>query len=78
MMPLIVEYPKMDFESILLELNFKKVEEKEILEQLPVLIDKFNEESDNPTDLKRKNWVMGQIRQLALGNMNLTELSKRI
>ena len=78
MLPEMLEHPKMDFDSILREMNFKKVKEREILSQLPVLSRRFAKECYTPTELKKKNWVMGQIRKRALGNVNLTDLSKKI
>ncbi len=78
MLPLILEYPKMDFDSILQELNFKKVKEDHIMAQIPILEDKFKQECRQNEEAKKKNWIMGQIRAMAIGNMNLTELSKKI
>jgi len=78
MLPEMVLHPKMDFESILLEMKFKKVKEKTILDSIPVLIEKFNRESKRKDPSDRVNWVMGQLRKRALGNMDLNELSKKI
>ncbi len=78
MLPFMLDHPKMDFDSILLEMNFKKISSEEIVEQIPTLVEKFNKECSHPTDLKKNNWVMGQIRNSAIGNMSLTELSKTI
>jgi glutamyl-tRNA(Gln) amidotransferase subunit E len=78
MLPEIVLHPKMDFESILLEMKFKKVNEKDILDSIPVLIEKFNNESKKKDPIDRVNWVMGQLRKRALGNLDLKELSKKI
>ena len=50
-----------------------------VLSKLPLLHDKFAEGKDDDiseTDLK--NWVMGRLRNIAMGNVNLTELSKEI
>ena len=77
MLPVMLKYPKMDFESILLEMNFKKVGKREILDEISILNDKFKD-NNNPDDKQRINWVMGQLRKLAIGNMNLTELSKKV
>ena len=73
------EHPQMDFDSILTSINFKKYSMDEITSKLPVLYEKFMEGKDgavSETDLK--NWVMGRLRNIALGNVNLTELSKEI
>ncbi|MFK5856878.1 MAG: Glu-tRNA(Gln) amidotransferase subunit GatE [Bacteroidota bacterium] len=73
------EHPQMDFESILTSINFKKYSLKEITSKLPLLYEKFQESKVKvESDIKRKNWVMGMLRNIALGNVNLTELSKEI
>lgn len=78
MLPELVEHPKMDFESILMEMKFKKVNEKVITDSIPVLKEKFNKESQKKDANDCTNWVMGQLRRRALGNVNLSELSKKV
>lgn len=78
MLPIILEYPKMDFESIMSELNFRKVKPSEILDKAEILNEKFEQENKIPDEKKRINWVMGQLRSLAIGNMDLKELSEKI
>ncbi|NOX86638.1 MAG: Glu-tRNA(Gln) amidotransferase subunit GatE [Chlorobi bacterium] len=78
MLPVLMQNAKMDFESILNSLKFKRVSAEIILEQIPVLNEKFGNNHKNGNEISRKNWVMGQLRGVAIGNMNLTELSKKI
>lgn len=78
MLPLLLEYPKMDFESILDEMQFKKVPKKEILDKIPFLVDKYNAENGFAKEKNKINWVMGQLRNLAVGNMDLSSLSEKI
>jgi len=52
--------------------------EKTILDSIPVLKEKFNRESIKKDSTDRVNWVMGQLRKRALGNIDLSELSKEI
>ncbi len=74
-----IEHPKMDFESILTSINFKKYSKNEIVSKLPLLFEKFKENHNgDASERKLKNWVMGQLRKIAFGNVNLTELSKDI
>ncbi|MBC8321696.1 MAG: Glu-tRNA(Gln) amidotransferase subunit GatE [Bacteroidetes bacterium] len=73
-----IEHPKMDFESILTSINFKKYSKEAILSKLPVLYDKFSVGNDHICETNRKRWVMGRLRNLAIGNIELTELSKEI
>ena len=78
MLPILVRHPKMDFESVLQEMKFKKVKKKTILDSIPVLKEKFNWESIKKDSTDQLNWIMGQIRKRALGNIDLSELSKEI
>lgn len=71
------EHPKMDFESILLSINFKKIDPKVIIAKLPVLMTKFAEGKTEISKPDMRDWVMGQVRKQALGNMDLNELSKQ-
>lgn len=78
MLPIILEYPRLDFESILNEMNFKKVEPSEILDKIPVLNAKFSRENKLQNEKNRVNWIMGQLRSLAMGNMDMKALSEKI
>jgi len=78
MLPVLLQNAKMDFESILNTMKFKRIKPEVILEQIPVLTEKFENDHKNGGDINRKNWVMGQLRSVATGNMNLTELSKNL
>lgn len=73
-----IEHPQMDFESILTSINFKKHSKEEIISKLPLLYDKFEEGKDIIFETDLKNWVMGRLRNIAIGNVDLTELSKEI
>jgi len=71
-------HPKMVFESILTTVGFKKKSEQEILAGLPVLSAKFDEIRTSPSENAKVDWIMGRLRPLALGNMNLSELRSRV
>jgi len=75
---ILMDYPKMDFTSILTSLKFKKRTREELLAPVSFLIGKFREirKSDNPE--VTLNWLMGQIRSQTLGNIPLNEYSKMI
>jgi glutamyl-tRNA(Gln) amidotransferase subunit E len=72
------QHPKMDFESILITLNFKEVAREEILAKVPFLIKKYKEIRTSPDDSAGLRWVMGNLNKLATGNIPLRELSKEI
>jgi glutamyl-tRNA(Gln) amidotransferase subunit E len=73
-----MDYPKMDFTSILTSLKFKKRTRDELLAPVSFLIGKFREirKSENPA--VTLNWLMGQIRNQALGNIPLDDYSRLI
>ena len=75
---ILMDYPKMDFTSILTSLKFKKRTQEELLAPVSFLIGKFREirKSDQPD--VTLNWLMGQIRNQALGNIPLNEYSQLI
>lgn len=78
MLPIWYQHPRMDFESVLTQLKFKRIPPEDILLKVPFLKEKFsaNRRSSDAEDLK--NWVMGQLIPSAVGNIDLTELAGRI
>lgn len=74
MMPIIYEHPLMDFESVLTTIHFKKKTKEEIIAPIDFLKEKFKETCKGYTMENETNWVMGQIRKHAIGNMSLKEL----
>jgi glutamyl-tRNA(Gln) amidotransferase subunit E len=78
MMPVVYQYPRMDFESILGAIEFRSVSEKEILSHISMLKEKFKEVSPSKENTAMILWVMGQLRPLALGNMDLAKLREKV
>jgi len=78
MIPVIYRYPKMDFESVLTTIQFKKVPQRTILEQIVFLKKKFKGIRTSEKEEAKVNWIMGELRKAALGNIPLAELRKRI
>jgi glutamyl-tRNA(Gln) amidotransferase subunit E len=78
MLPVVYQYPNMDFESVLTTVNYRPVEEEEILSNIPILMEKFLEISKLKQTPAMILWVMGELRPLALGNMELKELKEKI
>jgi glutamyl-tRNA(Gln) amidotransferase subunit E len=78
MLKVLYHYPKMDFESILNTIKFKKYSEEEIVSKIPFLKDKFAGVSRNPNPVKMKDWVMGQLLPVAMGNISLSHLAEII
>ena len=78
MLPLVYQYPKMDFDSVLTSIKFKRIPKEQILSQIPFLKKKFAEIRHSKSNGVEKDWIMGQIRKVSEGNVNLTELSGEV
>lgn len=78
LLPIIYQHPKMDFDSLLTSLKFKKIPHEELTKNLTFLKNKYNtiRKSDSNTDCS--NWLMGELRSNAIGNINLAELRKLV
>ena len=72
------QHPKMDFDSVLNTIGFKRKSKEEIIAQIPFLNQKFDEVKRKDTPENRINWIMGQLRKTAVGNINLAELKNLI
>ncbi|MDD4604085.1 MAG: Glu-tRNA(Gln) amidotransferase subunit GatE [Bacteroidales bacterium] len=72
------QHPKMDFESILTTLDFKKVSKEEILGKLPFLVKKYKEIRTSSDETAASRWIMGNLNKLATGNISLRELHDAI
>lgn len=77
-LPILLVYPKMEFESILTSIGFKRFTEKEILDRVPLLKIKFNKDKVEVDKTKMLCWIMGQLRPSAIGNVDLTKLSEKV
>jgi len=78
MLKQLFQHPKMDFDSILTVLKFKKMNLREIEDRIPFLSDKFVPRRKNTNAQDKINALMGQLRNMSEGNVNLTELSGKI
>ncbi|HOI31883.1 MAG: Glu-tRNA(Gln) amidotransferase subunit GatE [Bacteroidales bacterium] len=70
-------HPRMEFESVLNSMKFKSIPEAEIISKLPYIAGKFNPKKKGKPE-NRFNWIMGQMRKTATGNINLTDLAKTV
>jgi glutamyl-tRNA(Gln) amidotransferase subunit E len=78
MLPHIFTHPKMQFDSVLNSLNFKRQNKESIFEQIPFLHQKFQQIGRFKSAINEQNWIMGQLRGMSIGNMPLVELKKEI
>jgi glutamyl-tRNA(Gln) amidotransferase subunit E len=67
-------HPKMDFDSILTTLNFKRIPVEEIEARIPFLKDKYKEIATSDDPGAETRWIMGDLRKIATGNVNLSDL----
>lgn len=74
----IYTHPKMQFDSVLNSLNFKRYEKKTIFEKIPFLHQKFQQIGNFKSALNEQNWIMGQLRGMAIGNIPLASIKVEI
>ncbi len=78
MLPILMDHPRIEFESALTLMKFKRVASDDIIGKLPVLGEKFKARKGKEDTKHKLNWMMGQMRKTATGNVNLTELANLI
>lgn len=78
MLPVLYTHPKMDFNSILTSINFKRIPAEEITGRISFLSEKFDSIRHKQKKEYKINWIMGQLRRQATGNMKFSELLKAI
>lgn len=78
MLPHVFTHPKMQFDSVLNSINFRKVDPKTIFGQIPFLKEKFQQIAMVNTKQNEKDWIMGQLRNMAIGNISLVDLNKEV
>jgi glutamyl-tRNA(Gln) amidotransferase subunit E len=72
----IYRHPQMDFQSHLTALDYKEVSENEILEKATYLVECVEQSIVSKNKGARIRWIMGQIRESALGNISMSHLAK--
>jgi glutamyl-tRNA(Gln) amidotransferase subunit E len=78
MLPTVYQYPKMEFESVLTSIGFKAVAKDQIVSKIPFLKNKLAEiRLSTGLDVEH-NWIMGQLRRQAEGNISMKELHEAV
>jgi glutamyl-tRNA(Gln) amidotransferase subunit E len=67
-------HPKMDFDSILTTLNFRKIPRRDIEARIPFLREKYKEIATSGDPAAEARWIMGELRKTAAGNIKLSDL----
>jgi glutamyl-tRNA(Gln) amidotransferase subunit E len=77
-LPHLYQHPNMDFESLLVTVNFKAVPEAEILAKVPFLVKKFMDTRKKDDPQAGRRWIMGNLNRIATGNIPMAVLCKAI
>jgi glutamyl-tRNA(Gln) amidotransferase subunit E len=72
------ENPGEKFDRLLKNLSFRRTSKKEILSRIPALRRRFRSRKKSKNPAAETLWIMGQLRPLALGNVDLAELRKTV
>jgi len=78
MLPLVYQYPKMEFDSVLTSIHYKPVSKEQIVSKIPFLKKKLAEIRLSKGENVEHNWIMGQLRRQAEGNMSMVELHESV
>ncbi len=70
------QHPKMDFDSILNTISFKNRTKEDIISQIPFLSEKYNEIGRKQGKEFKHKWIMGELRNIAKGNLTFSELNE--
>ena len=78
MLPLVYRHPDIDFSEILRMIGYRKMSTKEIIDRIPESKSRFRKIRSSSDGTAEVSWIMGQLRPLALGNMDLGELREAV
>lgn len=78
MLTVLYQHPKMDFDSVLATIGYKKAGKEEILANIGFMREKFREIRKSGKEGVELRWLMGGLRKMATGNISLSELKSLI
>lgn len=78
MLPELYAHPHMVFDSVLIATGYKKYTPAQILAYLPDLRKKYSQIQTSSRPGADIDWIMGRLRPIAVGNMPLAELRRRV
>jgi len=78
MAPSALMKPQRSFEKILDDINHCPVPEEEIVARIPKLREAFERRRTSNRPFASRDWIMGELRPLALGNIRLSKLAQAI
>ena len=71
-------HPNMELESVLDAVGYRPLPESKLVGQVPSLATQFEEIRLHENPDGSVDWIMGQLRKPALGNMDLKTLRDRV
>jgi len=74
MLPVLYEHPGIAFDSALTVIGFQSISADNIMLYVPALKERFKPKNDSVASEVCSEWIMGNLRKLALGNIPLREL----
>jgi glutamyl-tRNA(Gln) amidotransferase subunit E len=74
MLRILYQHPKMRYESILTTLKYRKISIDDLTRDAEFLYEKFKQDRICDSSDCAINWLMGQLRKRATGNIDLSEL----
>jgi len=77
-LPVLLLEPEKNFQSVLMAINYKKTTLEAVSSKIPELKSEFKKINSSKNPLAARDWIMGKLRELALGNVPLRELSQTI
>ena len=78
MLPVVYQYSQMDFRSVLNTIRYERHKPAEILKNIDSLEKMFRKIKKTDRPGAEADWIMGNLRSLAMGNMPLKELKQEI
>ncbi len=78
MLPVVYQHANMEFASVLTTIKFRKRTKEELLAPIDFLIEKFREINKPNKEAVISNWIMGEIHNQAVGNIDLKDLKEEI
>ena len=78
MMPVIYEFPDMQFSSVLTSIHFRQRSMTEIIAPIEFLYEKYLENTPEVEPGDDINWLMGQVHHQAMGNVEMADLRQKI
>ena len=78
MIPVIYEFPDMQFSSVLSSIHFRPRAENEVLAPVEFLYEKIKPDVKHKDPHAATNWLMGQVHRQAIGNVDLAVLRLKI